>query len=546
MKAEQLAASIVVIALSFISPSAAHAGPGVIRGVVVDERQNPVSRVQIQAFPSRAPDSQMKDRSTVPFSTTRASGTATTDAGGRFQISGLEFGEYLVAAEIRSSPPGVSQTPIYATTFYPSSIDYQAAAIVSSLVDFPVPIRIELVRVKGARVAGSVSSPSGRSVAGMAVRLFRRFGDFGSESPVATVGGDGTFEIAGLPPGWYRLTVAPRDTASSDANREFASKVIEVQGTDINGLSFVLGTGASISGRVVPEPGAVVTSAVGLSIAASRTGDQYYSPSTYATATVAADWSFRMTGLSGSYQFTARADRAPLVKATRITIDGRAPTAGVELTEGNHEVVVFVAPREEPAPAADLMLSTTALVEQFKSEKQFSRQFTIAQEIVKRRDLAVLSSLADWLGHQDRRVRGNVAFIFARLGDPRGFQVIAETLSDRVASDRYYAAHLLGDLRDPRGVAILVPLLKDKEVRAIVPWALGQIGDPSAVGPLIDALDEDDPTARVLAIYALETLKAREAVPRLTALLEDRRQSNFGAGVTVAEAAKAALARLQR
>lgn len=568
MKAEQLAASIVVIALAFISPNAVHAGPGIISGVVVDEHQKPVRRAQVQAFSARTPDSQMKDRSTVPFST-RASGTANTDTEGRFQISGLEFGEYLVAAEIGSVTSGVSATPTYATTFYPSTIDYQAAALVSPLADSVVPIRIELVRVNGARIAGSVARPSGRSVAGMEVRLFHRFGGFGSESPVAKVDDKGVFEIAGVPPGWYRLTIAPRSTAASDRDGEFATTLIEVQGTDINGLSFVLGPGASIAGRVVAEPGAVVTSAVGLSIAASRTDDQYYFPSTYATATVASDWSFRMTGLSGSYQFTARADRAPFVKATRITIDGRAVAAGVDLTEGTHEVVVFVAPPEKPAPAADPTLSTTALVEQFKSEKYFSRQFTIAQEIVKRHDLAALPLLADWLGHEDRHVRGIVAFIFGRLGDPRGFQVIAEILEDRsdrpqgqgsgratghgrydvgaqIATDRYYAAHLLGDLRDPRGVEILVPLLKDKEVRSVVPWALGEIGDASAVGPLIDALDEDDPTARVMAIYALETLNGREAIPRLTALLEDRRTSNFGAQVTVAEAAKAALAKLQR
>ena len=88
------------------------------------------------------------------------------------------------------------------------------------------------------------------------------------------------------------------------------------------------------------------------------------------------------------------------------------------------------------------------------------------------------------------------------------------TLRAQIREDRYYAAHLLGDLRDPRAIPILVPLLKDKEVNSIVPWALGQIGDKSAVGPLLDALDEDSPSMRVLAIYALETLNAKEAVPR--------------------------------
>src|SRR5262249_10161104 len=187
---------------------------------------------------------------------------------------------------------------------------------------------------------------------------------------------------------------------------------------------------------------------------------------------------------------------------------------------------------------------------------------------VDRHDTSVLPLLVAWLRHDDRHVRGNAAFIFGGLGDPRGFQVITDILTDRsdrtegqgiagapsdgryhpelqIAADRYYAAHLLGALRDPLAVPILVPLLKDTEVNWIVPWALGEIGDKRAVGPLLDALDDESPSMRVLAIYALETLNAREALPRLISLLDDRRKSNFGAQVSVAEAAKAAFERLQ-
>ena len=255
--------------------------------------------------------------------------------------------------------------------------------------------------------------------------------------------------------------------------------------------------------------------------------------------------------------------------ATRIVVNGKESpaSAGVELTDGS-EVVVFVKPRELPKPAVDRTLSSAALVEQFKRETVFWQQFTIAEQIVERHDAAVLPALVTWLNHEDRHLRGNAAFIFARLGDPRGFQVITDILTDRsnrpqgqgisggsgdgryrvarqIAADRYYAAHLLGDLRDPRAIPILVPLLQDKEIGSVVPWALGQIGDRRAVGPLLDALDDPSPSTRVRAIYALETLHAREAVPSLTSLLDDHRPSNFGAQVTVAAAAKAAIAKLQ-
>lgn len=83
--------------------------------------------------------------------------------------------------------------------------------------------------------------------------------------------------------------------------------------------------------------------------------------------------------------------------------------------------------------------------------------------------------------HDDRHLRGNAAFIFAELGDPRGFDVIVAILDDRserrevhkissvglpsiqgqIREDRYYAAHLLGDLKDPRAIPVLASLLTD-------------------------------------------------------------------------------------
>jgi HEAT repeats len=324
-------------------------------------------------------------------------------------------------------------------------------------------------------------------------------------------------------------------------------------------------TGTSIVGRVVPEQGTVVPSPVGLRVSATPPD----APSKAISATVAPDWSFRMTGPSGPYELTASADREPFVKATRVTVDGaeQPSTTDIALTEGAHDVVVFVKPRERGTPWVDRSLPTPALVDAFMHEEFFSRQLDIARAIVERRDASVLPGLVSFLAHNDRHIRGNAAFMFAALGDSRGFPTIVEILSDRsyrstgqdvraagngqyrvesqIAADRYYAAHLLGDLRDPRAIPILVPLLKDREVNSIVPWSLGQIGGTRAVGPLIDALDDDDPSMRVLSIYGLEALGAREALPRLTALLDDHRQSNFGAQVTVANAAAAAIAKLK-
>jgi HEAT repeat protein len=214
---------------------------------------------------------------------------------------------------------------------------------------------------------------------------------------------------------------------------------------------------------------------------------------------------------------------------------------------------------------SNLYRSLDQLVQQFESETVFWRQIGVAKTIVAANNKSVLPRLESWLTHEDRHLRGKAAFIFAGLGDPRGFHVITAILNDyserspgkafgfpwrwslreQIRQDRYYAAHLLGDLKDSRAIPILVPLLTDSDVNYIVPWSLAQIGDRSAITPLIASLSDPNPSMRVLAIHALVELKATEALPRLRQLRSDGERSNFGELESVAHAAQAASAKLQ-
>jgi len=206
-------------------------------------------------------------------------------------------------------------------------------------------------------------------------------------------------------------------------------------------------------------------------------------------------------------------------------------------------------------------LSVRGLRDRFKEEKVFWRQLEFGRALAAANDHGAIAELEAWLTHDDRHLRGNVAFVLGRLGDPRGFETIAAIIADRsprstgqgipagnwtvqaqIRADRYYAAHLLGDLKDPRGVELLIPLLNDEDVDDIVPWSLAEIADRRAIGPLIEQMERDDPSVRVLAISALEKLNAREALPRLLELLQDARRSNFGDRTSVAEAARRAIA----
>lgn len=225
-------------------------------------------------------------------------------------------------------------------------------------------------------------------------------------------------------------------------------------------------------------------------------------------------------------------------------------------------VLFFAAPCENqgqqgPAPAE--------LLRRFETTTVFWQQIEVAKEIVAAHDIGVLPKLQAWLTQEDRHLRGNAAFIYAGLGDPRGFDVIVAILGDRterpegqgipggrwslekqIRADRYYAAHVLGDLKDPRAVPFLVPLLKDTDVNYIVPWSLGEIADSSAIQPLIQTLSDSNPSMRVLAIYALVELKATDALPTLQQLLSDNERSDFDKLESVADAARDAIAKLQR
>jgi HEAT repeat protein len=75
--------------------------------------------------------------------------------------------------------------------------------------------------------------------------------------------------------------------------------------------------------------------------------------------------------------------------------------------------------------------SSREMLDRFKMEKVFWRQFEIGQALAAANNRGAIAELEMWLTHDDRHLRGNVAFVLGRLGDPRGFETIAAILADR-------------------------------------------------------------------------------------------------------------------
>jgi len=217
-------------------------------------------------------------------------------------------------------------------------------------------------------------------------------------------------------------------------------------------------------------------------------------------------------------------------------------------------------------PVAGATLEVRELIARYQAEPVFWKQVEMTDAVVEKATRSDLVPLEPWLTHADRHTRGNVAYLFAKMGDPRGFVTLVGILSDRstdrvlgagqpielgnepsagnlaaqITADRYYAVHLLGELRDRRAVKVLIPLLDDSEINYKVAWALGQIGDDHAISPLIAALKNKDALVRTIAIGALVDLNAKSALPAIEALEGDETYPNAGKRITVGDTARKA------
>lgn len=210
-----------------------------------------------------------------------------------------------------------------------------------------------------------------------------------------------------------------------------------------------------------------------------------------------------------------------------------------------------------------------------KTTHQSWQQFNVARQIVALKNSTVLPQLSAYLNDQDRHTRADAAFIFGALGDTRGLDVLLTILHDQsnrpegqdypgmgcivqrlgdacpyhpqlqIASDRYYATYVLGKLRDPRAVPALISVLSVPSVNLGAIWALAEIGDKRAVDPLISLLANNDTTVRVYAIRALARMHAKEAIPAIYRLLNDKDRSHDSPLISVGAAAQEALTQLE-
>lgn len=126
-----------------------------------------------------------------------------------------------------------------------------------------------------------------------------------------------------------------------------------------------------------------------------------------------------------------------------------------------------------------------------------------------------------------KSIRAAAIVSLGALKDERAAVPLLAALSDENAEIRLQAAAALGTLRDSKAVAKLSEIvenpLEPDNVRAAAVAALGNIGDKSVEDLLVRALDVRVGNIANNAIIALGKLESETAIPRLIAILEDKR-----------------------
>lgn len=119
--------------------------------------------------------------------------------------------------------------------------------------------------------------------------------------------------------------------------------------------------------------------------------------------------------------------------------------------------------------------------------------------------------------------RKNAAWALGALGNRSAIPLLSRTLRDTEPAVRGRGAWALGALDSSEAVPALVEALKDSDagVREQVAWALGAIGDHRAVDGLIGALTDSVAGVRKQAAWALGAISDKRAVTALMKCLKD-------------------------
>ena len=220
---------------------------GVVEGRVADQDYEPLSRVIVTMSGYQT---MQGERTLVPVA------RAQTDDRGQFRLFDIPPGSYFLSAtqggfRFFGGRGRGRRGQSFPPTYYPGvPSPEQASRIEVSAGGEVGGFHLTLIESHTYSVSGRVLAAEGSPAQSVRIMTVNR----SSPGQVSLRGGattdlQGTFKVAGLLPGRYRL-IASRGRGQEP---QIASASVEVIDRDIQGVTLALGSGASITGRIVSE-----------------------------------------------------------------------------------------------------------------------------------------------------------------------------------------------------------------------------------------------------------------------------------------------------
>jgi HEAT repeat protein len=172
----------------------------------------------------------------------------------------------------------------------------------------------------------------------------------------------------------------------------------------------------------------------------------------------------------------------------------------------------------------DITNRITRLIETFRSESEFDRQFTERSLLVI--GVPAVEPLLRAVDDDAMGVRFHAVNALGDIGDQRATEALYRRLTDDDFDVGIMAAHALARLGGVSASRLTEDLhASEAQLRSMAARALGELADRDAVMPLIEQLQDSVPDVRWYAAGALGKIGDLRAVESLIAALGDASDS---------------------
>jgi protocatechuate 3,4-dioxygenase beta subunit len=229
---------------------------GIITGTVVDEQGEPLEGIRMASIRLLRVAGRYMQRPEF-------AGDPTTDDRGRYRLTDLMPGQYLVSARAAGE---VSASTGYSPIYYPNTPD--AGAAVRLTVDAGREINdinLNFALTPTFTVAGRVLEPRGPVAATVTMAVSARSGAVALTSRTVDTAADGTFAMRNVPPGEYVFQAQAPGTRNGSG--PFGVAWVRVGTTDPDPVTLMMVERSTVEGRIVVE-GATDLESMNLSLRA--------------------------------------------------------------------------------------------------------------------------------------------------------------------------------------------------------------------------------------------------------------------------------------